>query len=72
MKYAAQAQTALERLDESLFRLRMIVKKGQTAEALQYMEEGELKERFEELQNIIKISSTNQLGARGTSGVGTL
>ena len=65
MKYAAQAQTALERLDESLFRLRMIVKKGQTAEALRYMEEGELKERFEELQNIITISRTGNYGARG-------
>jgi hypothetical protein len=33
------------------------------------MERGELKERFEELQNIIKISSTNSLGARGVSNI---
>ena len=72
MKYAAQAQTALERLDQSLAKLRMIVKNGQTREALQFMEEGELKERFEELQNIITISSTNSLGARGTSQIGAL
>ena len=72
MKYAAQAQTALERLDESLFRLRMIVKKGQTAEALRYMEEGELKERFGDLQNIITLSSTGNLGASGIQSVGNL
>ena len=30
----------------------------------------ELKERYEELQNIITIASTNQLGSRGTSNVG--
>ena len=72
MKYAAQAQTALERLDQSLAKLRMIVKNGQTREALQFMEEGELKERFEELQNIITISQTGNIGARGTSQIGTL
>ena len=72
MKYARQARTALDRLDMALAKLRTKVKNGQTREAIQFMEQGELKERFEELQNIIKISSTNQLGARGTSGVGTL
>ena len=36
------------------------------------MEEGELKERFEELQTIIKLSSTNQLGASGVSNLGNL
>ena len=43
----------------------MLIKRGQQAEALKFMEDGELKERFEELQNIIKLSSTNQLGASG-------
>ena len=38
MKYAAQAQTALDRLDMSLAKLRTIVKNGKTAEALHYME----------------------------------
>ena len=71
MKYAQQTQTALDRLDQSLARLRNIVKRGQVNEALQFMEEGELKERFEELQNIITISSTGNLGARGTSQIGT-
>lgn len=72
MKYAGQAQTALERLDESLARLRNLVKRGQNQEALQFMEEGELKNRYDELQNIITISQTGTLGARGTQNTGTL
>ena len=72
MKYARQTQDALDRLDQSLAQLRQLILRGQNKEAVNFMEEGPLKERFEELQNIIKISSTNQLGARGTSGVGTL
>ena len=72
MRYAEQAQTALDRLDVSLARLRTIVKNGQIAEALQFMETGELKERFEELQNIITISKVGTLGARGTNQTGTL
>ena len=71
MQYARQTQEALDRLDQSLARLRNIVKRGQVNEALRFMEEGELKERFEELQNIITISSTGNLGARGTSQIGT-
>ena len=71
MKYAQQTQTALDRLDQSLARLRSLVKRGQIQDALRFMEEGELKERFEELQNIITISSTGNLGARGTSQIGT-
>ena len=72
MKYAEQAQTALNRLDIALGQLRTIVKNGQTNEALQYMEKGDLKERFEELQNIITISQTGTLGARGVQNTGTL
>ena len=71
MKYAQQTQTALDRLDQSLARLRNLVKRGQTQDALRFMEEGELKDRFEELQNIITISSTGNLGARGTAQTGT-
>ena len=71
MKYARQAQTALDRLDMALAKLRTKVKNGQVNEALQFMEQGELKDRFEELQNIITISSTGNLGARGTSQTGT-
>ena len=67
MKYAAQTQSALDRLDQSLLALRGLIKRGKNQEALQYMETGKLKESFEDLQNIIIISSTNTLGARGTS-----
>ena len=71
MQYAQQTQVALERLDQSLARLRNIIKRGQINEALQFMEEGELKERFEELQNMITISSTGNMGARGVQNTGT-
>ena len=71
MKYAQQTQTALDRLDQSLAKLRNLVKRGQIQDALRFMEEGELKERFEELQNLITISSTGTLGARGTAQTGT-
>tara|TARA_R110000744_G_scaffold292042_1_gene402598 strand:- start:28 stop:249 length:222 start_codon:yes stop_codon:yes gene_type:complete len=67
MAYAKQTQDALERLDQSLASLRGLIKRGQNAEALRFMEEGQLKDRFEELQNMVSISSTNPLGARGTS-----
>ena len=71
MKYARQTQEHLDRLDQSLMRLRDLIKRGQQKEAIRFMEEGELKERFEELQNIIIIASTNTLGARGTNQTGT-
>ena len=70
MKYARQTQDALDRLDESLARLHNMVKRGEQKAALRYMEEGELKERYEELQNIITISQTGNIGARGTSQTG--
>jgi len=72
MQYARQTQDALDRLDQSLARLRNMVKRGDTKSALQFMEEGDLKEKFEELQNMITISSTGTLGARGTAQTGTL
>ena len=67
MAYEQQLQAAMERLDQSLARLRTIIKNGQIEEALQFMEQGELKERFEELQNMITISNTGNLGAGGTA-----
>jgi|TARA_R110002074_G_scaffold255228_1_gene427656 hypothetical protein len=70
MAFEGQAQTALERLDESLARLRTLIKRGEQQAALRFMEEGELKDRYEELQNMISISSTNPLGARGTQNTG--
>ena len=70
MAFEGQAQVALERLDESLARLRTLIKRGDQTAALNFMEEGELKDRYEELQNMISISSTNPLGARGTQNTG--
>ena len=72
MAYARQTQDALDRLDQSLARLRTIIKNGQIEEALHFMEQGELKERYEELQNIITISNTGALGARGTTQTGNI
>jgi len=72
MKYARQTQDALDRLDGSLATLRDLIKRGENQKAIRYMEEGSLKERFEELQNIITISSTGTLGSRGTQNVGNL
>ena len=65
MAYEQQVQTAMERLDASLAKLYTLVKRGQQAEAIQFMEKGELKDRYEELQNIITISQTGNYGARG-------
>jgi division protein CdvB (Snf7/Vps24/ESCRT-III family) len=72
MKYGRQLQSALDRLDESLARLHTMVKRGEQKAALRFMEEGELKERYEELQNIITISQTGTMGARGTGRVGNI
>tara|TARA_R110002050_G_scaffold266248_1_gene407575 strand:- start:38 stop:256 length:219 start_codon:yes stop_codon:yes gene_type:complete len=72
MKYARQTQEALDRLDQALAQLRELIKRGDNKGAIRFMEEGALKERFEELQNMITISSTGTLGARGTSNTGAL
>jgi len=72
MKYAQQTQNALDRLDQSLATLRILIKRGQNQEAIRFMEEGVLRDRFEELQNIITVSSTGTLGARGTQNTGAL
>ena len=71
MKYARQTQGALDRLDQSLAKLRTLIKRGQNQDAIRFMEEGELKDRFEELQNIITVSSTGNMGARGVQNTGT-
>ncbi len=72
MKYAQQTQNALDRLDQSLAKLRTLIKRGENKEALRFMEQGELKEKFEDLQNIISISSTGNLGARGVGNIRSL
>ena len=67
MKYARQTQAALDNLDYSLKTLRDLIKRGQNQEAIQYMEQGALKERFDDLQSIVTVSTTNTLGSRGTA-----
>ena len=72
MKYARQTQAALDRLDQSLMRLRDMIKRGENGAAIQFMEQGELKERFGDLQSMIILSQTGDLGARGTTQTGAL
>ena len=72
MKYERQTQEHLDRLDQSLRVLRDMIKRGDNQAAIRYMEEGDLKERFGELQNIITLSSTGNLGASGIQSVGNL
>ena len=71
MQYARQTQGALDRLDQSLAKLRTLIKRGQNQDAIRFMEEGALKDRFEELQNMITISTTGNFGARGVQNTGT-
>jgi hypothetical protein len=72
MKYARQTQEALDRLDQSLARLLTLIKRGEQQDAIRFMTEGELKDRFEELQNMITISQTGNFGARGVQNTGAL
>ena len=72
MKYAKQAQTALNKLDVSLAKLRTLIKRGETKAAIQFMEQGEMKDNWETLQNMITISQVGTLGASGTVSTGTL
>ena len=72
MKYGKQVQDHLDRLDQSLATLRDMIKRGENGEAIHYMEQGDLKDKFEDLQNIISISSTGNLGARGVGNIGAL
>jgi len=55
MAYKRQLQTALDRLDQGLSRVHSMVKRGENAKAIHYME-NDLKELYEELQNIISIT----------------
>ena len=65
MQYARQVQEAMDRLDQSLASLHTMIKRGENAAAIRFMEEGGLKERYEELQNMITNSQTGNYGARG-------
>ena len=72
MKYARQTQEHLDRLDASLRTLRDMIKRGDNQAAIRYMEEGDLKERFGDLQNMIILSQTNNLGASGIPSIGNI
>ena len=72
MAYGRQVQIAMDRLDQSLAKLHTLIKRGEQQNALKFMEEGELKERYEELQNMVTISQTGNIGASGTAQTGTL
>ena len=53
-RYQQQMNIALERLDQGLARVHNLVKRGENPKAVHYME-NDLKDLFEELQNIINI-----------------
>jgi len=72
MAYERQLNEHLERLDQALAQLRNLIKRGQNKEAIEFMENGPLKDRYEELTNIINISQTNSYGSRGVQNTRTL
>ena len=54
-RYQQQMNIAMERLDQGLARIHSMVKRGKNAEAIHFME-NDLKELYEELQNIVSIT----------------
>jgi len=67
MAYKKQLQVALDRLDEGLARVHSMVKRGKNTEAIYYME-NDLKELYDELQNIISITPENDQSRVGFMG----
>ena len=65
MKYALQVQGALDKLDQNLLALNRLIKNGKQTEAIQFMEQGPLKDAFDDLQNISTVA-----GVPGSSGLG--
>ena len=57
-RYQQQLNIALERLDQGLARVHSKVKRGKNVEAIHYME-NDLKELYENLQNLINIEGRN-------------
>ena len=58
MAYKRQLQVDLDRLDQGLARLHGLIKRGKNAEAIHFME-NDLKELYDELQNIVSITPEN-------------
>ena len=74
MKYTRQVQANLERLDQTLLALNRLVKEGKQTEAILFMEQGPLKDAFDDLQNIITVAGgpgSSGLGGSGTAQTGT-
>ena len=67
MAYKRQLQIALDRLDQGLARVHSMIKRGKNADAIHYME-NDLKELYDELQNIISISPENDQSRVGFLG----
>ena len=67
MAYKRQLQIALDRLDQGLARVHSMVKRGKNADAIYFMENN-LKELYEELENIINITPENDESRVGFLG----
>tara|TARA_B100000497_G_scaffold42103_1_gene49005 strand:+ start:277 stop:480 length:204 start_codon:yes stop_codon:yes gene_type:complete len=67
MAYKRQLQIALDRLDQGLSRVHSMVKRGENIKAIHYME-NDLKELYEELQNIISITPEKDQSRVGFMG----
>ena len=72
MKYARQIQGRLEDLNRSLLQLNKLIKADKKREAIEFMDNGALKNAYEDLENIINLSSTGNYGARGVQNTGTI
>ena len=57
-RYQQQMNIAMERLDQGLARVHSLIKRGQNAEAIHFMENN-LKDLYEELSNIINIEPSS-------------
>ncbi len=67
MAYKKQLQTALDRLDQGLARVHSLIKRGKNQEAIHFMD-NDLKELYEELQNVISITPENDQSRVGFLG----
>ena len=54
MAYKQQLQIALDRLDQGLARVHGMIKRGKNSDAIHFME-NDLKDLYDQLQNIIDI-----------------
>jgi len=59
-RFKQQAQTAYDRLDQSVAILENFIKRGQNAEALQFIKDGQFRDCMDYMQNIIEIEVDGQ------------